>query len=430
MVLPWVKISHIDQYLDQDVELKGWVYQKRVHGKIGFIELRDGTGFLQIVVREEVVGLESFQQFKAIYRESSVILQGTIKHQKRNKNLIEMIAHTLIVIHPSKPEIDQEVQADSSPDILLDKRHLVFRGERSSNILKCRSKIIGYFHDFMRSRNIYHVTPPTIVSTFCEGGSDLFKVDYFKKKAFLTQSSQLYLESAIFSLGNVYSILPSYRAEKSRTPRHIAEYTHLEVELSFAHFDDLLDFIEDMIIFVIKKARKEFDSHEVGTWELPAVPEKPFIRMTYREAINWLNEHDIVSGDDVDITALHERKITEALQRPIFLTHFPSTKKPFYHKRDPEDSTQTLSVDLLLPVLGEVVGGGERSIDLDNMLRLMKEEDAPIEDYYWYTDLRKYGSVPHVGFGLGIERFVQWLLSLEHIRETVMFPRTFGRVTP
>ncbi len=429
---PWIKVRDAPDSVGQSVELRGWIYQKRLHGKIGFINLRDGTGFIQIAVKRNNVGDEAFKAFSDAFREASVTITGEVKEDERAPGGYEVTATALTIVHPSHPEIDQEVAADSAVDLMLDKRHLVIRGEKTSAILKVRAEVMKYFREFMDKRGVTELTPPTLVSTFCEGGSSLFKVAYFDKEIFLTQSSQLYLESGIFAFGDVYCLLPSYRAEKSRTRRHVTEYTHLEVELAFADFEDNNKFIEDMVIFVVEKARKHLRHYleMFDVWELRQIPQRPFMRITYEDAAKWLKEQGVEVAGDGDITDLHERTMTEHHKVPILLTHFPRGIKPFYHKVNPDDPDVTQSTDLLLPTIGEVIGAGERETDLDSMLERMEAEDVPMDSYYWYTDLRKYGSVPHSGFGLGIERFVQWLLNLDHIRDTIMYPRTIGRVSP
>ncbi len=428
--MTFVKTRDLAKYEGKEVTLKGWVYQIRDHGKIMFYFLRDGYGFCQITIKKNIVGEDNFKTAKEIYREASVIISGTVKKDARAEGGFEVLASTVRVWNPSHPQIDQEVTPDSGPDIMLDKRHFVIRGRRTRAILKYRSDALRYFREYFYENDLFEVTPPLIVETLPEGGSDLFEIKYFEKKAYLSQSSQLYLEAAIFSLGNVFTILPSYRAEKSRTKRHLSEYTHVEAELSWVDFDDLTDFMQEMLIYVIK--RSEEDSEDVFS-DLdikPFKPKTPFEKVPYKKALEIVRELGWEIEDGEDISDAPERDLVAKYGNPIYLTEFPVNMKPFYHKISEKDPSVTLSADLLVPVVGELIGSGERETDLNSLLTRLKAMGLNPDPYYWYTDLRKYGSVPHSGFGLGFERFVQWVLQVEHIRDTTLFPRTRFRLRP
>ncbi len=425
-----IRTKDLPKYEGKEVTLRGWAYQIRDHGKILFYFLRDGYGFCQITIKKNIVGEEIFKKAKKIYREASVEITGEVKKDARAEGGYEILAKKIKIWNPSHPEIDQEVTPDSSPDILLDKRHFVIRGRRTRAILKYRSDALKYFRDYFYETGAFEVTPPLIVETLPEGGSDLFEIKYFDKKAYLSQSSQLYLEAAIFSLNRVFSILPSYRAEKSRTRRHLSEFTHVEGEFAWMDFYELLEYMEKMIHYVLKRTVEESEDVLKDLGIEVEVPSIPFKRVPYKEAIKIVREKgwDIEEGND--ISDAPERDLVAHFGAPIYLTEFPVNMKPFYHKIDPDNPTVTRSADLLVPVVGELIGSGERETDYDSLLKRLKKMGLDPEPYYWYLDLRKYGSVPHSGFGLGFERFIQWVLKIEHIRDTCLFPRTRFRLRP
>ena len=421
-----------DKQFGQQITVEGWVYQLREHGKIAFYTLRDGSGYLQACLKKNVLGDDQFNNALAINREASVKVVGTLREDSRAPNGMELSVDEVEVINPSHPDIDKVVTHDSGPDVQLDYRHLVFRGKKSTILMQYRSNLMKYFREFFYSKGAVEITPPTIVSTVGEAGAELFHMDYYGNEAFLTQSSQFYLESAIFAHRNVFCIMPSYRAEKSRTRRHLAEYTHLEGEYAFMGFEELLDWMEEMMVYVIDQTIKN-DQEVLETFEVDIKPlERPFARVTYKEAIELLKKlgHEIEEGEH--ISDKPERDLVDHFGRPTYLTHFPVEQKTFYHKIDPSNPEVSLSADLLVPGMGELIGSGERETNYENILKRMVAENMAqelIDQYNWYSDLRKYGSVPHSGFGLGIERFLVWLLNV-HIRETVLFPRLLNRFTP
>ncbi len=432
-----VKIKNLPQHINEEVVIRGWIHHIRHQGKLIFIIIRDGSGFVQCVAKKgNLKSEESFSQLTKLSREAALALKGIVKKDPRAPYMGIEIQITDIVklFHPSSGTIELEIQPDSGPDVLLNKRHLVIRGERTSKILFFRAEALKTFRRFFENDSFVEVTPPTIVQTQVEGGSTLFKLKYFNEDAYLTQSSQLYLETAIFAFEKVYCILPSYRAEKSRTRRHLTEYTHLEAEMAFFDFDDLLILLEELITTVtntlaehpiVKELNPDFQKLE-----------KPFRRISYSDAIDLLNKLEIPNehgkpfewGDD--ITEKPERMLVDHIGRPTFLTHFPKSMKPFYMKINDENPEVTNSADLLLPHLGEVIGSSQREDDYNTLLKRIREEGLNPEPYYWYLDLRKYGSVPHAGFGLGVERYIQWILNLDHIRETCLYPRLINRATP
>ncbi|MHA1632748.1 MAG: asparagine--tRNA ligase [Candidatus Freyarchaeota archaeon] len=423
------KIRELGSHVGEQVTVKGWIHLKRQHGKkLVFLTLRDGTGFTQVVVRSNASG---YGELLNAYREAAVRVVGTVTRDERSPYGYEIRAESVDVISPSSPTIEEEYQPDSSPDVLLSKRHLVIRGEKTSAILKYTAKLLKYFREFCEERGLVEVLPPLITRAACEGGATLFPIKYFDEVAYLTQSSQLYLEAALPALGDVYCIQKSFRAEKSRTRRHLTEYTHAEVELTFIDFDDLVSFTEDLIVHIVERTLEEDEPilKTLNVDDLKA-PKKPFKRLTYREAVRELKKRGVEIGEGGEIEEAMERMLVDQLGEPLFLTEFPASQKAFYFKRKEGEEEITLSMDLLVPGVGEIIGGGMREDDYETLLTRLKEIKANLDDYKWYLDLRRYGSIPHGGFGLGVERTVEWILKLPHIREACLFPRLINRLTP
>jgi asparaginyl-tRNA synthetase len=432
----FISIKNLQEKIDESVNVRGWLHHVRRQGRLIFLVIRDPSGFVQAVVKPKTIGDTNFQVAEQLTRETAVIAEGVVKEDKRAPYLEVELQLTSIkpVIKYASPELEHEIRPDSGPQVLLDKRHLVLRGEQASNIMRFRDLVTRAFREFFFGREFVEVAPSTIVQTQVEGGSTLFAFKYFEHEAYLTQSSQLYLETVLASLGNVFCILPSFRAEKSRTRRHLTEYTHIEAEMPWYEFENLLDFMEDMIIHVYTRA-KEIPILEKFNTSLE-VPSKPFERVTYEHAIDLLHEYEIKGESETyleygdDITEGPERALVDKIGSPTFLTHFPTGMKPFYMKINEKNPEVMNAVDLLIPNVGEIIGGSQREDDLDILLERMKEEGLDPKIYYWYIDQRKYGTVPHSGFGLGLERQVQGLLNLEHIREACLYPRLINRATP
>eukprot|EP01086_Lenisia_limosa_P001701 TRINITY_DN1347_c0_g1_i1.p1 TRINITY_DN1347_c0_g1~~TRINITY_DN1347_c0_g1_i1.p1 ORF type:complete len:442 (+),score=135.56 TRINITY_DN1347_c0_g1_i1:226-1551(+) len=431
-----IKLRNVKDNIGKRVLCRGWCHRVRTQGaSLIFIVLRDGSGYLQTVLAGD---LAKTKEARALTRETSVAIYGTLHADERAEGGAELRADYWEVIGASPADIENVLNPEAGPEVLFDNRHIVLRGSKASNILKARSAITAAFRDHFFSRYYTEAQPPTIVQTQCEGGSSLFNVDYFQEKAYLTQSSQLYLETLIPSMGDVFCILPSYRAEKSRTRRHLAEFTHVEAECPFLDFDELMDRIEDLVCDVTERVMNT--STELMKEINPEfkAPQRPFRRMSYVDAIEWLRNEKVFKdggeilyefGDDIPESA--ERYMTDKINEPIFLHSFPASLKSFYMPRCKDDNRLTESVDLLMPNVGEIVGGSMRCWNYDDLMAGYKREGiTDVESYYWFTDQRKYGSVPHGGYGLGLERFLCWVLDLHHVRETCVYPRYIERCKP
>ncbi len=419
-------------YEEKEVEIKGWLYNKRSLGSIYFILIRDGTGIIQATIKKDDVSEEVFENAEKITRESSLILKGIVKEDKRAPGGYEVRAKSLEIIHLSeKFPISKKKHGI---DFLLDLRHLWIRSPRQVAILRIRSEIIKACRDFMDENGFVLVDSPILTPTACEGTSTLFETDYFGKKAYLSQSGQLYAEAAMAALGKVYCFGPTFRAEKSKTRRHLTEFWMIEPEMAFVGFEENLKIQEELVTYIVKRVLEKRE-RELKILDRDIEPlkkvEPPFDRITYTEAIEILQKegYNINWGDDLG--APHERFISLQHEKPVFVTKYPAKIKAFYMQPDPENENLVLCADLLAPEgYGEIIGGSERINDLKILERKIKEFNLPRENYEWYLDLRRYGSVQHSGFGMGIERVVAWICKLKHIREAIPFPRTITRIYP
>ncbi|KAJ3150947.1 hypothetical protein HDU89_002945 [Geranomyces variabilis] len=446
-----IKIRDGTEYRGKRVKVSGWVHRHRSQGNaLMFIVLRDGSGYLQCVLTGK-----QCQTFDAItlMKESTVTIYGVLEALPEGKTAPgghELRADYWEIIGKApggEDAFDNKFNVNTSPDIMLDQRHLVIRGETASSVLKMRALVLKAFREFFDSKKVLEVTPPLMVQTQVEGGSTLFDFNYYGETAYLTQSSQLYLETCLASLGDVYCMAESFRAEKSHTRRHLSEFTHCEGELAFIDFEDLLNFLEEMIVYVMKRVTTD----PVGSQILKELnpdfkaPTKRFRRMNYADAIQWLNDNGVkkdvldAEGNVIgqadyefgeDIPESPERRMTDTIGEPILLCRFPAEIKSFYMKRCPEDLRLTESVDVLMPNVGEIVGGSMRMTDLKELMKGYEREGIDPAPYYWYTDQRKYGTCEHGGFGLGVERFLAWLLNRYTVRDVCLYPRFMGRCEP
>jgi len=425
-------IKDAKNHIGQDVELKGWVFNKRSSGSIIFLQIRDGSGCIQAVIAKNEVSSESFNEAEKLIEESTIIAMGQIKEEPRSPYGFEMQIKDLKIISLSSEfPISKK---EHGINFLLSLRHLWLRSQRQWAILRIRNQIINAINEFLQKEDYIKLDAPIITPAACEGTTTLFPVDYFGNKTFLSQSGQLYLEAGIASFGKCYDFGPTFRAEKSKTKRHLTEFWMMDAEAAFMEFNELLELEEKMIYYIIQEVLKNC-KEELKIIERDTIPleqiKLPFERLSYQETIIKLQElgSDIKYGEDLGND--DETILMTHFKQPLFITKFPSTFKAFYFKRDSKDSNLTLSSDLLAPEgYGEVTGGGQREDDYQILLNRMNEEKLNIKDYEWYLDLRKYGSCPHSGFGLGLERIVAWICKLEHVRESIPFPRTIYRFTP
>ncbi|KAF2760092.1 asparaginyl-tRNA synthetase [Pseudovirgaria hyperparasitica] len=425
------------------VRVFGRVHRERKQKDIIFITLRDGYGQLQCIINAP---LSKTYDMLTLTRETSIEVLGEMCEVPKGNNAPDdrELQVDFFKIEPEwkaaggEDAITNRVSADTEHATLLNLRHLTLRGDTASSVMLVRDTVEFAFNQVYRELKIRKVSPPAMVQTQVEGGATLFKFDYYGEPAFLTQSSQLYLETCLPSMGDVYCIEKSFRAEKSLTRRHLSEYTHVEAELDFITFDDLLEHLEHVMCRVLEVTLADADTAAHIKKLNPdfKMPERPFMRMRYSDAIQWLIEHDIPNEDGEphkigdDIAEAAERKMTDIINRPIFLTHFPVEIKAFYMMKDKEDKTITESVDCLMPGVGEIVGGSMRIYDLKELSEAFIREEIDPTEYYWYTDQRKYGSSPHGGYGLGLERFLAWLCNQHTVRDTCLYPRYFKRCKP
>ncbi len=420
-----------DEYIDKKVTIRGWIYRKRRVGKLIFVVVRDSTNIVQCVVEKNNVNPDNFKLLDKVGVETSIIVEGYLRKDVRAPTGYEIQADRIEIVGPS---YNFPITKDKSDEFLLDNRHLWVRSREMTAILKIRDTVFGALHEFFREKGYYETHGPMFVTGAVEGGSTLFEVPYFGKKAYLTQSSQFYLETLIYSLEKVYTVAPSFRAEKSRTRRHLTEYWHAEAEAAWYHNEDMMRDEEEMIVYLIQRVleeRKRELQFLKRDLEILEGIEKPFKRMRYEELIRFAQDHGVNIQYGDDLGADEETMITQNFDAPVFITHYPIEIKPFYHRPDPENPKVVLCHDLLAPEgYGEIIGGGERIYKLEVLLQRMEDEGLNPEDYYWYVDLRKYGSVPHAGFGLGMERFIWWIAGLSHIKYAIPYPRTIRRTKP
>ncbi len=415
----------------QSVRLHGWVLRSRSSGGILFLVLRDRTGAVQVTARKDALGDAAFAAAEHVQNEGSVEIEGAVADDPRAPQGREVRARAITVLDAGLPF---PIWSDQTEEFLLDRRHLAIRTQENVAIFRVKAEVLRAFRAFMEAEDVLEMTPPILSGNAAEGGAEAFQIDYFGRPGYLGQTAQLYLEALLFPNERVYAITPSFRAEKSRTPRHITEFQHLEAELAWCDLDGLLAFIERMWISV---CRSVADTRPKELAELGRPPEElraftaPFPRIRYAEAIERLARQGLPVAWGSDLGAAEERALTLESAAPVFLTHFPRELKAFYMLRSTDDPRTVEAADLLGPEgYGEIVGASCRETNIDHLVERLREMHVDPAGYEWYLDLRRHGNVPHAGFGIGIERLMRWMLRRTHIRETTPFPRTPSRHTP
>ncbi len=425
-------IEDIGEYADREVTLKGWLTGKRSSGKILFLQFRDGTGFIQCVASKTDVGDEAFATAAGLTVESSLIVTGMVREDSRAPGGYELSVTGIEVVQVAEEyPIGRKEHGDA---FLLDHRHLWIRSSRQFAILRIRATVIAAARDYFDSRGYTMLDTPILTPAACEGTTTLFATEYFGESAYLTQSGQLYNEATAMAFGKVYCFGPSLRAEKSKTRRHLTEFWQIEPEIAYADLNDIMDIQEELVSEIVSRVLRD-RARELELLERDADVLKrvqaPFPRVTYSEMVELLGENGVEFEWGKDFGADHETVMSRTFDRPFMVTHFPKSVKPFYMELDPEDKRLTLSVDMLAPEgYGEIVGGGQRVTNLATLEQSIDEGALPRADYEWYIDLRRFGSVPHAGFGLGLERVVAWICGIRHLRETIAFPRMLNRLRP
>jgi asparaginyl-tRNA synthetase len=426
-------IEDIARHEGQQVTINGWLHNRRSSGKIHFLIVRDGTGFIQAVMSKAAVGDEAFTKADHLSQETSLSVTGTVRADKRAKGGYEIDVQG-IEIHGASQDFPITPK-EHGVDYLMDRRHLWIRTERQAAILRVRHEVINAVRDFFNGRGFILCDTPIFTPAACEGTTTLFPVQYFEDNtAFLTQSGQLYNEANAMALGRVYAFGPTFRAEKSKTRRHLTEFWMVEPEMAYATLDDVIELAEGLVSSVVArvldKRKTELQLLERDLSKLENV-KPPFPRITYDDAARLLKEKGLPFEVGTDLGGTDETVLSEQFDRPVAVTHYPAAVKAFYMKPDPEDASRALGVDVLAPEgYGEIIGGGVRLDDYELLLQRIKEHDLPQEAFEWYLDLRRYGTVPHGGFGMGIERCVAWICKLEHVRETIPYPRMLYRLYP
>lgn len=429
----YIRLSEIKKFIGRNIQIAGWLFNKRSSGGVLFLQIRDGSGTVQATVIRGEAQDKIFKLAQSLILESSLYLTGKVREEKRSPTGFEIEVSDIKPIQMVEEEYPIG-KKEHGVDFLLDNRHLWLRSSKQWAIQRIRHQIILGIYEFLDREGFTKIDSPIFTPAACEGTTTLFPVDYFGKEVYLSQSGQLYLEAAIASFGKVFDFGPTFRAEKSKTRRHLTEFWMMNAEMAFFHHEDNLKFQEELIIYlvqrVLEKCLKELKLLERDIAPLEKV-KAPFARLTYKGAIQQLNK----LGSDIEFGADFgnddETLLTKVSEKPLLVEKFPTAIKAFYMKRDSEDSTFVLGNDLLAPEgYGEIIGGSEREDNYQELLESIKKHNLPLKEFKWYLDLRKFGSVPHSGFGLGLERLVAWICGLKHIREAIPFPRTIYRVSP
>jgi len=429
-----VPISQVKDYTGKEVTIRGWMYNKRSSGKLHFLQLRDGSGMIQAIVSANDVTPEVFADAEKLTMESSLSVTGLISKHPKFDDVFELQAKDIKIIHLNIEEYPIS-KKDHGPDFLLNNRHLWLRSSKQWAIQRVRNTIINATYEYFNNEGYIKIDSPILTPNACEGTTELFDINYFDEgKAYLSQSGQLYIEAAIYSVGKCFDFGPVFRAEKSKTRRHLTEFWMMDAEAAFTEHEENLKIQENLVSHIVKKVL-EINSKDLVVLERDVEPLKkivpPFIRMTHKDAVKELRSMGSDIQENHDLGGDDETMLTKKYDKPIFVEKYPAEVKAFYMKRDPEDETRVLCADLLAPEgYGEIIGGSQREDNYDVLLKRIKDYKLPVAAFEWYLDLRKYGSVPHSGFGYGLERLTCWICGIQHIRETIPFPRMISRLTP
>jgi asparaginyl-tRNA synthetase len=428
-----IRISDIKNYEGKEIEIKGWLYNKRSSGSIKFLIIRDGTGFIQATLLKSEIKEELFNKIDTINYESSIKITGLVREEKRAPSGYEILIKNVEIISIAEDNYPISLK-EHGIGFLMDYRHLWLRSPRQNAILRIRAEIIKSIRNFLDQNDFILIDSPILTPAACEGTTTLFETDYFGEKAYLTQSGQLYNEASAMAFGKVYCFGPTFRAEKSKTRRHLMEFWMVEPEAAYVDLEENNNIQENMVAYIVKQVlenkKRELDLLERDLSKLEII-KVPFPRISYDEAIEILKKDGskIEWGDDFG--GEDETILSQKYEKPIFIHRYPIKCKAFYMKPDPQRPEVALCADLLAPEgYGEIIGGGQRIDDYNLLANQIKEHNLPRENYEWYLDLRRYGSVPHSGFGLGIERTVAWICGLDHVRETIPFPRMLNKIYP
>jgi asparaginyl-tRNA synthetase len=429
---PWIRIEQAPGHVGETVEVRGWLVHRRSSGKVQFLVVRDGTGLLQCVAGRNDISEADWNAADGLTQESAVVVRGALRQDARSPGGVELGLQSLTVIAMAGPY--PITPKEHGTDFLMDHRHLWLRAPRQQALLRLRAEVIAAFRDFMDSEGFVLVDAPIFTPNACEGTTNLFETEYFDQRAYLTQSGQLYMEAAAMALSRVYCFGPAFRAEKSKTRRHLIEFWMMEPEWAWATLDDVMALMERLLVAtvarVLDRRREELKIVERDTTKLASV-QAPFPRVHYNDAVRMLHEKGMTFEWGSDFGAPDETEISGRFDRPVFVTHYPAAVKAFYMEPDPADPLLSLSCDCLAPEgYGEIIGGGQRMSSLDLLTRRIDEHGLPQQAFEWYKDLRRYGSVPHAGFGIGVERTLSWIAGIDHVRESIPFPRMLNRLSP
>ena len=431
----WKKIEKIldEKSTDKTIHLRGWIYRTRSSGNIVFTVIRDSTGTIQATVKKDNIPDNEFEDAKKALIESSVELEGIVKEDKRAPGGYEIQVIGFKVVNFAEAF---QIVKDQSPEFLLDQRHLWIRSQKLTSILKIRSTIVGAIHKFFRDKNYFEFDAPILQPNQCEGGSTLFEVKYYDNKTYLSQTWQLYAEAAVFSLEKIYNMGPTFRAERSKTSRHLSEFWMAEMEAAWMNLHDVTEVAKEEVKFilgeVLKHNKRELNILKQDINKLQHIAESEFPTITYTKALEILNEKENMNVQwGKDLRTIEENKLMNHFDTPVVVTNYPLEIMAFYKPKDPDDPKTALCFDMIAPgEYGEIVGGSQRSLDVEDMEKKLKESVENIENYKWYFDLRRYGSVSHSGYGLGVERVVAWICGIDNIKDAIPFPRTLLRFRP